>query len=344
MNAVLHVDLDALGRNITVVRDRVAPAELMLVVKDDAYGHGVERIVARASADGVTWFGAFDLATALRVRAVAGETARVFVWMLAGADDIRTALRAHLDIGIGDADLLREVAAAATDLGRTARAHLKVDTGLHRNGIRPEEWGGAVAEVAAYRASGALELVGVWSHIAEASDAEDDESRRVYERALDDVAAAGLPRPLRHLAASAASSARGDFRYDLVRVGAFCYGIRPDGGPSESVLGIEPIATLEASVLRVAGAEVVVGVGALDGLPSTLGGKIDVGTPGGARRMLRVGDTEAVVASWPLAAPGQRVTIYGQGARSATDLAETIGTIGEEIAVRISPIVPRRYR
>ncbi|MEV7691861.1 alanine racemase [Microbacterium sp. NPDC089189] len=344
MSAVLHVDLDALGRNIAVVRGRVAPAELMLVVKDDAYGHGVGPIVERATADGVEWFGAFDLATALRVRAVAGDRARIFVWMLAGPDDIRTALAADLDIGIGDADLLRDVAASAAAVGRAARVHLKVDTGLHRNGIRPEEWADAVATVAASRASGDVDLVGVWSHIAEASDAEDDESRAVYERALAEVASAGLPRPLRHLAASAASSARGDFRYDLVRVGAFCYGIRPDGGPSESALGIEPIATLDAAVVRREGEDVVVGVGALDGLPSTLGGKIQVATPGGARRMLRIDDTEAVVSGWPLAAVGQRVTIYGRGAASATDLAETIGTIGEEIAVRISPIVPRRYR
>ncbi len=82
MTAQLHVDLGAFGENLRVLRDRVAPAELMLVVKNDAYGHGVERILPRALEEGVTWVGAFDVATGRRVRRLAGEAIRVFVWML----------------------------------------------------------------------------------------------------------------------------------------------------------------------------------------------------------------------------------------------------------------------
>ena len=73
----LRVDLDGFAANLRVVRARVAPAELMLVVKDDAYGHGLERIVAPSRrAEGVRWFGAFDVREAVRTRAGGRRGAR----------------------------------------------------------------------------------------------------------------------------------------------------------------------------------------------------------------------------------------------------------------------------
>lgn len=344
MTSVLHVDLGQLARNIAVVRDRVAPAALMLVVKDDAYGHGVSHVVRRAVAEGVGWIGAFDVATALEVRRVVAQEPRIFVWMIAGESAILSALDADLDLGVGDAVLLEEVADAARARGTCARIHLKIDTGLHRNGIRPEEWMDAVARVVELAREGVVELAGVWSHIAEASDEEDDLSRAAFEHAVAAVTDAGFDRPLRHLAASAASSARAEFRYDLVRVGAFCYGIRPAGGPADAALGIAPIASWEAAVLSVDGDRVRIDVGALDGLVSALAGRVDVVTPAGPRRLLAVGDVSAVVRGWDGARVGDVVRIYGTDAASPTDLAETIGTIGEEIALRVSPLVERRYR
>ncbi|GAA2589117.1 alanine racemase [Microbacterium binotii] len=343
MSSVLHVDLDRLARNIAVVRARVTPAALMLVVKDDAYGHGVAQVVRRAVAEGIGWIGAFDVATALEVRRAAGQEARVFVWMIAGEGAIRSALDADLDLGVGDAALLEEVAEVARVRGLRARIHLKIDTGLHRNGIRPEEWTDAVSRVVALAREGVVELTGVWSHIAEASDEEDDLSRAAFEQAVAAVTAAGFDRPIRHLAASAASSARAEFRYDLVRVGAFCYGIRPAGGPADAELGIAPIGSWEAEVLSVDGDRVRIDAGALDGLVSALAGRVDVTTPAGPRRLVAVDGVSAAVSGWNGASVGDVVRIYGADAASPTDLAEAIGTIGEEIALRVSPLVERRY-
>lgn len=344
MTSVLHVDLDQLARNIRVVRERVAPAALMLVVKDDAYGHGAAQIVRRAVREGVSWIGAFDVATALTVRDAVGAGPRVFVWMVAGESSIISALDADLDLGVGDAELLDEIASAARARGARARIHLKIDTGLHRNGIRPEEWGDAVSRVVALAREGVVELAGVWSHIAEASDEEDDLSRAFFDQAVAAVTAAGFERPLRHLAASAASSARAEFRYDLVRVGAFCYGIRPAGGPGDAELGIAPIGSWDADVVAIEGERVRIGAGALDGLISALAGRVDVSTPAGPKRLVAVEEVSALVEGWTGARVGDTVRIYGSDAASPTDLAETIGTIGEEVALRISPLVPRRHR
>jgi alanine racemase len=346
MRARLDVDLTALAANIDRVREMVAPAELMLVVKDDAYGHGLDAVVRTAAAARVGWIGAFDVRTGCAVRAAGGGDVRIFAWIAAGRDDLDAAIAARIDLGVGDAALLDELAEAAHEAGAAVRVHLKIDTGLHRNGVRPEEWPAFAARAAGLERQGVIEVVGVWSHIAEASDAEDDDARAVFEWALGEAEAAGLRPVVRHLAASAASFARPEFRYDMVRVGAFCYGIRSAGGPSADELGLVPVARLESEVVAVGETSVTVGIGSLDGLPSALGGRADVGTPAGARALLAVGAAESEVATWPDAAAGDVVAVYGQGRNgegSATDLAELIGTIGEEIAVRVSPLVPRAY-
>jgi alanine racemase len=342
MSAHLDIDLDALSANLAVIRERVSPARHMLVVKDDAYGHGVATIARHAWDAGVTWFGAFDVANGRAVRDELGPDARVFAWMVGSREDAALGVAADLDLGVGDTELLEDVAAVGAQ-----RVHLKIDTGLHRNGIRPEQWPVAVARAAELEATGAIRVVGVWSHIAEASDAEDDDARALFEWAVDEARAAGLDPQMRHLAASAASFARAEFRYDMVRVGAFAYGIHPAGGPAADALGIRPIARLVASVTDVDEQAVTVGVGALDGILSTLAGRVTVGTPGGACTIRAIGVTETTVDAWPSAAIGDEVVVYGPGDDSestATDLAESIDTIGEEIALRVSPGVPRRYR
>ncbi|WP_127474998.1 alanine racemase [Microbacterium sulfonylureivorans] len=345
MTGVMRVDLDRFAANVAHVRRTVAPSELMLVVKDDAYGHGLGPVVRRAHREGVRWIGAFDVATGCRVRELLGADVRIFSWIAASRAEVAAAVSADLDLGVGDPALLEDVAAEARSAGARARVHLKIDTGLHRNGVRPEDWGAFIMRAAELAAEGCLDVVGVWSHIAEASDQDDDEARAVFDSAVADARAAGLSPSTLHLSASAASFARSEFRYDMVRVGAFCYGIRPAGGPGEDALGVRPVATLEAEVAHVAGTEVTISLGSLDGLPSTLGGRAMVGTPAGPRRLLAVG-AESRVQGWDGAAVGDVVTVYGPGGAgesSATDLAEAIGTIGEEIAVRVSPLVPRIY-
>ncbi|MEZ3161026.1 alanine racemase [Microbacterium sp. BWT-B31] len=339
---ILTVDLDVFAANLHAARTRIAPAELMFVVKDDAYAHGLPPLVTRAWAEGVRWFGALDVPTGRAVRAAIGAEARVFVWLAFGAQDLGDVVDFDFDLGVGDAALLEEIAARAGE--RPVRVHLKIDSGLHRNGVRPEEWGAFVTRAAELESAGAIEVVGIWSHIAEASDEEDDAARAAFDRAVAEAEAAGLRPRLRHLAASAASFERAEFRYDMCRIGAFCYGIRPAGGPGDDALGIRPIATLSVPVVGVEPDAVVLGIGALDGLPSTLAGRFTVATPEGERRVLRIDDRQSRVEPWADAAAGEWVAVHGGNAHSsATDLAEQIGTIGEEIALRVSPTVRRVY-
>ncbi|GAA3771297.1 alanine racemase [Microbacterium kribbense] len=339
--ARFEVDLTAFATNLVTIRTTVAPAVHMLVVKDDAYGHGLAAIVPAARVGGVRWFGTFDVATAVAVRALTGPAPRIVAWTVYNAGEIDLALAHDIDLGLGTHELITATAAVGARTGHAARVHLKVDTGLHRNGIRPEGWAAAVAAAEHAQRAGALSIEGVWSHIAEASDEADDRARDEFFTAVDAFEQAP---PLRHLAASAAAFARPGFQLDLVRIGAFAYGIRPSDGPSDAELGIRPIGTLIASVTDVATDAVTVDVGSLDGLDSRLAGRLQVGTPAGPRPVTAIGPVSAQVAAWPGAAVGDDVALFGGRApASATDVAEMLHTIGEEVVLRISPRLPRRY-
>lgn len=327
--------------NIDAVRARVAPSTLMLVLKDDAYGHGLSWAVESAADAGVTWFGSYDIRTGLTVRRIAGGDARIFAWVTSTDAEIDDALMQRLDLGVGTSDYLRRIIARAEALGTSARVHLKIDTGLHRNGILPDDWAAAVAVARDAERAGLLEFEGVWSHIAEASDADDDVAQSVFLEAVRTVADSGTAPAALHLTASAASWWRPELRGTVSRIGAFCYGIRSADGPE--LEGILPAASLVAPVISVQRDDVTIGIGSFDGFPSTLAGS-RVGTSAGTRTLTSVGHTTSSVEGWAGARAGDQVVVFGAGTHgetSATTLAERIDTVGEEILTRLTSRVRR---
>lgn len=341
MTPVLELSASQLVRNVAAVREHIAPSELMFAMKDDAYGHGIQWTLDALGADeALTRFGSFDVDTGVRIRALRPR-ARVFAWTTSADHEISAALDADLELGIGTAEYLRRVISAAQGRGRAVDVHLKIDTGLHRNGVREEDWREFVEEAAAAQRAGILNVSGIWSHLAEASDDEDDEAAAAFHRAVDAARAAGLEPGDTHLTASAASWWRPELRGTVSRIGAFCYGIRSADGPD--IPGVRPVATLRAGVLAVHDETVEIGIGGLHGLPSILTGA-PVGTSAGAVEILRIDDMSAILPRWDGATVGDQVSVFGpgnQGESDATALAERIDTVGEEILTRLSPMVRR---
>lgn len=342
MRPELRIDPDRLRANIGELQRRVHPADVMIVVKDDAYGHGARWVARAAVAAGLEWIGTYDIRTAVALRDTVGAAPRLFAWATSGDDEIVEGVLSGIDLGVGTPEYLERIISVARRLGARARIHLKIDTGLHRNGFAPDEWEQGVHEALQAQEAGHVELVGAWSHLAEASDAEDDDAAEIFRAAVDAARAAGADIAHTHLTASAATWARPELRGDLVRVGAFCYGIRSADGPE--LPGIAPVARLVADTTAVDGDEAVIGVGSFDGLPSILAGRIDVGTPDGPCRLLAVEADSCRVRAWPGARVGDEVVVFGPGdagESSATTLAEAVGTVGEEILTRLSPRVRR---
>ena len=129
-----RIDLAAVRGNIRALRELVAPAQVLAVVKAEGYGHGAELVARAALEAGADWLGAADIDEALALRA-AGIEAPLLAWLHGPEIDLSAALAAEIDLGVSSLTQLEQVA----EHGR-GRVHLKIDTGLSRNGCAPEDW------------------------------------------------------------------------------------------------------------------------------------------------------------------------------------------------------------
>jgi alanine racemase len=338
----IDIDLDAYRRNLTLVRDRVAPAKVMPVVKNNAYGHGITQIVSAAVAEGVTAIGVLDASVGIQLReSGVPDSVILFAWLFAPDEQYSQSINAQIDLGVST---IWQLQAIVSDVQETpARIHLKIDTGLGRAGARPDEWPALIAAARAAEKAGAVIIVGAWTHIAEASHEEDSASIELFHSAVNLL---GERRNLlRHLAASAASYSRADSRFELVRVGAFTYGIAPGDGVSPEQLGLSPVMALRGVVTAVSDdGTAIVPIGLTDGLLSLRGAELEASVGGERVPVMSIDATTTTVGA-PHAAIGDVVTFFGSAARGEPTLqewADSLGTIGEEIVSRLTTRIERR--
>ncbi|MEN3304246.1 MAG: alanine racemase [Micromonosporaceae bacterium] len=364
--AEIRVDLDAIRHNVARLRSGTT-AEVMAVVKGDGYGHGMVP-VARAALDaGATWLGACTLDEALALRA-AGIEAPVLAWLLAPGLPLHEAIAVDVDLSASSRELLGELVTAAKVAGRTARVHLKLDTGLSRGGAEPAEWAALLAAAAQAQADGAVEVVGLWSHLACADTpghGSVDRQLAAFREGLALADRLGLRPRWRHLANSAAALTRPDTHFDLVRAGIAMYGLSPVAGER---FGLRPAMTVQARVIHAkrvpAGTGVsyghtyttsapttlaVVPLGYADGVPRAASNAGPVRLAGRVRTIagrvcmdqivLDCGDDEVHA--------GDVAVLFGPGDAgepTADDWAAVVGTINYEIVTRMSTVrVPRTY-
>jgi alanine racemase len=341
--ARVAIDLAAYRRNLALLVDSVRPSQVMAVVKADAYGHGLVPIARTAVSAGVGWLGALDTGTAVRLReAGIGREARIFAWHLAPDEDYRPVIEAGIDLGVSTLAQLDQIADARATTA--VRVHLKIDTGLHRNGALPADWPALVRRALELQSEGLAEVFGVWTHIAEASFREDSAAISRFETAIREAEALGARFSLRHLAASAAGLARSDSRFDLVRFGAFGYGISPGDGVSPSALGLEPVMTLSSTTIADAGGATIVPLGFGDGISSLAAGNVQVSVAGRLVGITRVERDRMILAG--SVDGGAEVVLFGPGTRGEWTLqqwADATGTIGEEVVTRLVAAIPRCY-
>jgi alanine racemase len=367
LQAEALVDLDAIRAN-TALLAAGTPAELMAVVKADGYGHGLLPAATAVLDGGASWLGVCTLDEALALRD-AGITAPVLAWLLAPGLPLHRAVSADVDLSAASVPMLDEVAAAARTAGRVARVHLKVDTGLARNGATADDWPELLTAAAKAAADGTIEVIGVWSHFACADQPGHPTiaaQLRDFAEALDVAERAGVHPQIRHLANSAATISLPESHYDLVRPGIATYGLSPiPGWPAARPL--RPAMTLRAQVVLVkrvpAGQGVSYGhqyttarettlalvpLGYADGIPwaATNVGPLHLA---GSRRTIsgRVCMDQVVVdvGDDPVSA-GDIAVLFGPGDHgepTADDWAVVLDTINYEVVTRVGARVPRTY-
>ena len=257
----IEVDLDALEANAHVVRGILPPGTALgIVVKANGYGHGLEMSARAAAAGGADWLivATFDEACGLRRAGIALPVLVIYPLPPAALDE---AADLGLDVTVGDAASIQAVIGVGTRRagnGASAlRVQLEVDTGMTRGGAPEAE---AVAAAGRLAAAPGVMLSGAWSHLASSEDAAACRAQvERYERVLAGLAAAGIPSPLRHLAASESLFRATCPAYDLVRIGDAFYGgddtTFPTAGPpplAEAAADLRPALALKARAVRVA--------------------------------------------------------------------------------------------
>lgn len=155
------VSLAAISANVERLRALADGSPAIAVVKADGYGHGMLEVARAALEGGAQSLGVADLSEALALRQ-AGVTAPVLAWLHAPDEDFRTAAEAGIDLGLSTIEQLQ--AAGATDASPTV--HLKVDTGLSRNGAVPAAWPEFFGRAAELQRRGRLRVAGLFSHLA----------------------------------------------------------------------------------------------------------------------------------------------------------------------------------
>lgn len=368
MRAWAEVSLDAIRANVAELCRLVAPAELCAVVKADGYGHGAVPVAQAAIEAGATWLAVAQVPEAGALRQF-GIDAPILLLSEPRPTQVEDALDAGVAVTAYTAGLVTALGRAVAERGgRACPVHLKVDTGMRRVGVAPED---AVGLAKAIDADPALTLAAVWTHCAVA-DAPDDPFTSVqlerYEAVLGDIAGAGIEVPLRHAANSAAAIALPASRYDLVRCGIAVYGIPPTPAMAGAIV-LRPAVHFATEVSFVK--PVAAGEGVSYGLHhhverDTRVATLPIGYADGVFRRLGLEHQEVLIRGrrHPMVGvvtmdqltvdvgsdsdvqPGDEAVLLGaQGDERITpdEWAERLGTISYEVVCAMGARVERRY-
>jgi alanine racemase len=351
----------AISRNVEILRSMANTPQMMIVVKADGYGHGALTAARAAVEGGATWLGTADIQEALDLRSQ-GVDVPVLAWLYGPGEDISPALEHSIDLAVSSTAQLEQVVAASSTT-RPAAIHLKIDTGLGRNGVDNRDWDQFFRQVSLQQKANRIRVVGIFTHLSGTNEEADADQGGLFDQACAVARSLGIEPELRHVASSIGTSDSPGLAYDMVRVGAAAYGV-PVTQRYHSV-GLTPAMRVSAQVVltkrvaanwgigyghtyRTSGETnlALIPLGYADGIPRHASSRGPV-TLGGHRfsvagRISMDQFTVDVGGYQPEA--GEWCVLWGdpaEGDPSANDWAEAADTIAYEIVTRLGPRVPR---
>ncbi len=355
-----EIDLRALIHNLGQIRTRLQPHhKLALVVKADAYGHGLIPISRTAVFHGADWIAVATVQEGIALRE-AEITAPIVI--LAPALPIEAAQVVYYELRpqVESVEICEALSAAAIEQGKTARVHLKIDTGMSRFGVQPEH---AVQVAKGISDLPNVNIEGLATHFSN-SGFSPEYTQWQYDRwttALAELSSVGINPLIRHCSNSGALAKFPDATFDLIRIGIFAYGISHVG---ETGLELRPVLTWKTRIMamrdlpkgRMVGYNctyeteresriATLGVGYGDGYHRGLSNQGFVlihGKRAPIRGLVCMDQIMVDVTDIPESKIGDEVVLVGKEP-SAVELAKMVGTTPHEIPTRIMSRVPRRY-
>ena len=246
-SAWIEINLGQLRANFDLIhRDRPAHVAILSVVKDNAYGHGAIPAAQVALESGASSLAVSTLNEGLELRE-GGIAAPILVLGERQPEELEWCVAPSLTCALGNRANAEELSRAAVRLGRKARVHLKLDTGMSRYGVR---WTQAVSFAQHVQALPGLEIEGIFSHFA-MSDETDKTFARLqisrFEEALEALGRVGIAIPCRHLCNSGGLLDLPDAHYDMVRIGILPLGVYPSA-VCRRIPGLAPVMTVKSRI------------------------------------------------------------------------------------------------
>ena len=368
--ASAEISLLAVADNLKLIKSKTN-AQVLAVVKADAYGHGLIQVGKAAESVGADWLGTALLEEGIALRN-SGIKIPIISWLTPLGEDFNTAINLDIDLSISSIELLTEVISAGKSVKKIPRVHIEVDTGMSRGGVG-DDWQTFLTELSKAVEVNEINIVGIWSHFARADEPEEvmnKEQLAVFENRIKSASAAGIKAEFIHISNSAASLTNKSAHKNIIRWGIGLYGLSPDLnnlGDSKS-LNLKPAMRLKAKLHLVkavkAGVSVgysgtaitksdtklgVVTLGYADGIPRNANNLAGVFVAGKRAPIIgRVSMDQFVVdlGSNSLAKTGDEVIVFGDGVGgeyTVDEWAKASGTINYEIVTRIGSRVPRIY-
>lgn len=364
------IDLGRISQNVETLKRKVNGPALMAVVKANAYGHGLIQSAMAAKNGGADWLATALLSEAIDLRD-AGIGGPILTWLNTIDDQFSDCIAREIDLGVNSLESLSAISASAKSLGKTARVHVKVDTGLGRNGVTLNDLPDLISALKQAQNAGNINVVGVMSHFAyadEPSNSTIGDQINNFKIAVDALSDANFELEVKHLSNSAATLGLPHTYFNLVRPGVAIYGISPGPEVGEAPdHDLKPAMKLRAPIALIKNVPSGTGVsyahqyhttsatrlalipaGYADGIPRSASNKgpVIIGgkkfTVAGRVCMdqfvVDIGDLDVKV--------GDEAVLFGDpenGEPSVNDWAEAAGTINYEIVTRLGHRVHRNY-
>jgi len=340
-------------------------SEIMPIVKADAYGHGAIPVVKTLIACGAKRYGVALLEEALEIKAAFPEIT-VMVIGATEKNESDTLVKEDIIPTVFQLDQAQALSESAVRLKRTARLHIKIDTGMGRIGFRETD----LSEILRIADLPNLLIEGIFTHFATADQRDLSFARkqlRCFTTIYEELQRAGITIPIRHTANSAGIIQIPESHFELVRLGISLYGLTPSS-QIDGNIRLEPVMAWKAKVSHVKSIDTgetvsygrtfqaayptvvaTIPVGYADGLRRALSNQGEVLIHGRRSPMIgRICMDQAMleVTKIPKVKVGDIVTILGKDGNeqlTATEMADWMGTISYEVVCGISKRVPRVY-
>lgn len=362
-----EIDLQALKENIHSIRRLIGlRPEIMAIVKADAYGHGALETAPSILAAGVTRLGVSlpEEGIALRKHEI---KAPILVFTPLLVDQVAPVCAYDLSASLTMLSSAEALSIEAKRRRKKIKVHIKIDTGMGRVGISPEE---TVSFIQRVLVLPNLMVEGVYSHFATADEADLSYARQQlasFQQVLAALSEKGIELPIRHIANSGGIINLPESHFDLVRAGIILYGLYPSTEVKKELLPLRPALRLKARVTQVkrvpSGAGISYGqiyhtsrdtniatlpIGYADGFSRLLSGKARVligGKPFPVVGRICMDQCMVETGDYPVKVGEEAVLIGRQGEEeiAADEIAGLLGTINYEVICMISDRVPRVY-